>query len=95
MDTLDWLAKWYLSMCDGEWEHSYGIRIDTLDNPGWSVQIDLSEGNIDEISFEAVSNCTDDSNWMHCEVKDGKFCGRGDPTKLDAIIEVFRSYCER
>jgi hypothetical protein len=23
------LERWYVSPCDGDWEHSYGIRIDT------------------------------------------------------------------
>ncbi len=41
MDVFEWIEKWYLSMCDGEWEHFYGIKIDTLDNPGWIVRIDI------------------------------------------------------
>jgi hypothetical protein len=28
------LEAWYASRCDGEWEHGYGISIETLDNPG-------------------------------------------------------------
>lgn len=31
------LERWYASQCDDNWEHSYGIRIDTLDNPGWRI----------------------------------------------------------
>lgn len=30
-DDLIWLQSWYLSNCDGEWEHGYGVAIDTLD----------------------------------------------------------------
>ena len=29
------LQKWYKSQCNGDWEHSFGIKIETLDNPGW------------------------------------------------------------
>ena len=35
------LQDWYLAQCNGDWEHEFGIKIDTLDNPGWSVVIDL------------------------------------------------------
>ncbi|WP_203237204.1 Imm53 family immunity protein [Streptomyces gilvosporeus] len=37
LDPLSSLTAWYTSQCDGGWEHEYGIRIETLDNPGWSV----------------------------------------------------------
>ena len=45
MDILQDLAKWYTAQCNGEWEHSCGLKIDTLDNPGWIVTIDL-KGNL-------------------------------------------------
>lgn len=37
------LERWYASQCNGEWEHSYGVWIDSLDNPGWQVRISLRE----------------------------------------------------
>ncbi|MEW1657997.1 Imm53 family immunity protein [Streptomyces sp. NPDC093707] len=40
LDPLSSLTAWYTSQCDGDREHEYGIRIETLDNPGWSVEID-------------------------------------------------------
>ncbi len=40
---INWLENWYSSQCDGSWEHFYGIKIETLDNPGWAVEIDLCE----------------------------------------------------
>ena len=39
--SLSALEKWYSGQCKGEWEHGYGVRIDTLDNPGWRVHIAL------------------------------------------------------
>lgn len=41
MNMIAWLSEWYKSNCDGDWEHYYGIKIDTIDNPGWKVDIDL------------------------------------------------------
>jgi hypothetical protein len=43
MDPLTQLERWYLSQCDGDWEHTHGIVIGTLDNAGWSLTIDLLE----------------------------------------------------
>ena len=30
---MGFLQSWYQSQCDGDWEHEFGIRIETLDNP--------------------------------------------------------------
>ena len=38
-DLLKVLQQWYQSKCDGTWEHMYGVEIDTLDNPGWTVSL--------------------------------------------------------
>jgi hypothetical protein len=43
MSSLRSLEDWYASRCDGDWERSFGITIETLDNPGWAVRIDLAE----------------------------------------------------
>jgi hypothetical protein len=42
MSTLARLEACYLRQCNGDWEHLYGITIETLDNAGWSVTIDLT-----------------------------------------------------
>ncbi len=41
MDSVQWLQTWYQAQCDNDWEHQYGVKIDSLDNPGWMVSIDL------------------------------------------------------
>jgi len=41
MKALSLLEKWYSAQCDGDWEHQYGVSIGTLDNPGWTLEIDL------------------------------------------------------
>jgi hypothetical protein len=51
-DDLSWLQRWYSAHCDGEWEHGFGVTIETLDNPGWSVKIDV-EGT--ELVFTPLS----------------------------------------
>ena len=41
MNSLEWLQSWYAAQCNDTWEHDHGITIDTLDNPGWHVRIDV------------------------------------------------------
>jgi len=33
-NLLQFLQEWYLEQCNGDWEHEFGIKIETLDNPG-------------------------------------------------------------
>ena len=42
MDILQWLQTWFAQNCVDDWQHFYGIKIETLDNPGWHIDIDLS-----------------------------------------------------
>jgi hypothetical protein len=39
MDNFNKSQHWYLEQCNDLWEHSYGVKIDTLDNPGWLLVI--------------------------------------------------------
>ena len=52
MNILSWIAERYISNCDESWEHSYGVKFDTLDNPGWDVKIDLMETPLENRAFE-------------------------------------------
>ena len=79
---------------DGGWEHSYVIIIDTLDNPGWCVRIDLVGTELEGRTFDRIENLDIDDDWMVCEVKNRKFIGSGDPSKLVKILQVFRDWVE-
>jgi hypothetical protein len=87
--TIERLEKWYNFHCDGSWEHSWGIKIDTLDNPGWSVIIDLDETNLTTKPFPEVHDVGDGPHWIHCRVKENKFRGSGGPFMLTRILETF------
>ena len=76
---INWLENWYSSQCDGSWEHFYGIKIETLDNPGWAVEID-----------RVIS----DNDWLSCRLQNNKFEGFGDVSKLYEILEIFRKWAE-
>ena len=103
-DCLHWLMQWYLDQCDDDWEHSYGVSIGTLDNPGWTLTIDLQATGLEDQPFlpvqigEIASNLEDwhkSGSWYSAKVEDGKFEGACGPTDLPALIQAFRQWVER
>ena len=93
-NSVDWLQNWYRSQCDGEWEHSYGIKIETLDNPGWIVTIDLLETELEVYKFKEISVKRFDDDWIDCLVKNGKFRGAGGSLNLLEILHIFKEWVE-
>jgi hypothetical protein len=103
LDLLGWLERWYQEQCDGEWEHDCGLRIETLDNPGWLVSVELRHVEPEAAPRSLVvlgkPPCAENGNeggpvWMTCEVDGRKFVGAGDPTQLRAILVQLRTLIE-
>lgn len=102
-DNLKWLTQWYLAQCDDDWEHSYGVKTDTLDNPGWSLRIELTGTAMQDLPFERVEygEPSDDlaewqrtGSWWVASVQGKAFevaCG---PLDLCEAIGVFRRWVE-
>jgi hypothetical protein len=88
-NVLQWLQEWFQLQCDRGWEHSYGIRIDTLDNPGWMVHIDLIGTELENKNFINVDFERNEHDWIQCEVKNNQFQGYGGPINLIEILEIF------
>ena len=100
MENIKRLQKWYRSQCNEDWEHQYGIKIETLDNPGWAVKIDLVNTYLEEIPFEKVAYGIGEQaelsgeDWLVCEVKGGQFTGFAGPFKLTEILDIFLNWAE-
>lgn len=95
MTDLQWLAQWYHRHIDGDWEHTYGVTITTLDNPGWSLQVDLEGTALRDVIFEPEESELGEqwSRFWKDDVK-GRFHAAGDPTALPRMIERFRAWAE-
>jgi hypothetical protein len=63
---LLWLLQWYANQCDGDWEHMFGVKIKTLDNPSWSIQIDIQETALQDKVFQEVDIKYTDDDWVFC-----------------------------
>ena len=92
------IQRWYYTQSDGDWEHCYGIKIETLDNPGWQVFIDLVDTELEdavfaEVQHNEVAQCDEDNpDWFVCRKVDGKFEGAGGPEQLEAILRLFLTW---
>ena len=94
MNTIQRLQKWYASQCDGDWEHGYGVSIETLDNPGWRLRINLIGTTLEMKPFEEISNFNSETEWVRCWIENGEFNGVGDPHRLQEIIDLFLNWIE-
>ncbi|MCC7069925.1 MAG: immunity 53 family protein [Deltaproteobacteria bacterium] len=91
-ESLMWLQEWYLNQCDGDWEHEFGIVIETLDNPGWRLEIDLRQTDLESARFEPMRVERAEHDWIFCEVSEGKFKASCGPKNLGEAIEMFRKW---
>jgi len=94
LEIIQWLQEWYKSNCDGYWEHIYGIKIDTLDNPGWIVQIDLSDTPLEHEEFDKIQYYMSDEEWIICSKEGGVYKASGGPNKLEEILLIFKEWVE-
>ena len=95
--TLQRLSHWYQAQCDGVWEHSFGVKVDTLDNPGWTVSIDLAGTALADGSFPEVKVGESDSEsdrWMTCRKDGATFVGFCGPNLLEDVLNVFLDWAE-
>jgi hypothetical protein len=86
---LEALQHWYESQCDGDWEHEFGVKIGTLDNPGWMVDIDLEGTSLEDRAFPPINDVEPERDWISCDVRENTFRGRGGPLMLGRILRVF------
>jgi hypothetical protein len=100
-NDIRWLETWFQRHCDGTWEHDSRVKLESIDNPGWWLHVNLDEKGPDRV-LEVIGDPPSEANgyiatgqWMRCEIKAGRFSGAGDPTKLGQIIACFRKYAER
>ncbi len=89
------LQNWYAEQCDGEWEHNFGFTIKTLDNPGWHLAANVAQPDLETEPETILSFDNGEGDWIHCEIKNGKFLGASDSTKLKLMIETFLDYMEK
>ena len=90
MDPIAFLTAWYQAQCNGHWELSHGVTLESLDTPGWLVTIDLEGTALEDRSVPKIELETSPKDWLAWEVSQNRFRGQGDPSKLLAIVRIFQ-----
>lgn len=89
-ETIERIQDWYKINCNGDWEHSYGYKIETLDNPGWAIKIDLAETALENIEFQReFQNPKNDNDWFQIHTENNIlniYCG---PENMKSTFEIF------
>ena len=93
-DLLARLESWYVSNCDGDWEHQRGLKIGTLDNPGWAVEIDLAGTELEDERFSELRRENNENDWYRCWVEGNVFFARGAGRNLRELLTVFLDWVQ-
>lgn len=93
--ALSRLQEWYSDQCDEDWEHSYGVKIDTLDNPGWMLTIDLNDTGLSGSLMRREIIQRTEQDWIQREIADEKYVACGGAYNLEEMIEAFLSFAEQ
>jgi len=97
--NLAWLQQFYLSFCNGDWEHGLGgCGIANVDNPGWSFKFELADTVYEDINgldlAEDADRVGEGPDWMFLRKVGSVVSGSCGPLKLDDLIGEFRAWVE-
>ncbi|MFB4283855.1 immunity 53 family protein [Nonomuraea sp. MTCD27] len=93
-DPLAFLQSWYASCCDDDWEHSHGVTIDSLDNPGWRMKIDLVGTPLAGTALDRLLVERAEEDWLHVWSDGTHFEGACGPLNLGEMLEAFRGFAD-
>jgi hypothetical protein len=94
-NELERLQEWFASHCDGDWEHGNGVRLTTLDNPGWALDIQLDGTELENAPFQTVRRERSESDWVHCSIEGHVFCARGGTANLSELVRTFLDWAKK
>lgn len=94
-DALSRLEAWYAAQCDGTWEHQHGVRIETIDNPGWRVEINLTGTPLQGQVLDDTAVDRSETDWLRYRVRDGQFEGFGGARNLNELLHTFLVWAGR
>jgi hypothetical protein len=94
VNPLSLLQDWYSAHCNGDWEHHYGLSIESLDNPGWHLKIDLCGTKAEGRTLDWIEIERTEGDWIHYSVKNNKFDAAMGPQNLEEAIGIFLRWFE-
>lgn len=71
----------------------FGSAITTIDNPGWSLHIELAGTDCDGRMLDRIEQKLEhETDWWTCWTEANVFHGAGGPLQLRALLETFRDW---
>ena len=96
MEVLERIQAWHKTQVERGRDPTLGVRIETLrERPGWSVQIDLAGTQLSGLTLAPYKEGATDRDWLAYRIKNDRFEGIGDPTKLQALLDAFLDLADR
>jgi hypothetical protein len=96
MEVLERIQAWHKAQLERGRDLALGVRIETLrDRAGWSVQIDLASTPLSGLKLAPYREGATDRDWLAYRIKEDRFEGIGDPTKLQALLFAFLDLVDR
>jgi Immunity protein 53 len=90
-EQLHLLESWYSKQCNGDWEHQYGISIQTVDNPRWHAKIDLVDTPLTNKKCDFSERMEGEQNYQRAS--DGfVFSGFATPKALQKFLQKFHAW---
>lgn len=83
-DLIDALQNWYAERCNEVWEHSFGIEIANIDNPGWKVKITGATARNSAITDIDRS----ETDWITVKATETEFNGFGGPCNMQELLTL-------
>jgi hypothetical protein len=94
-DGLGALQAWFAARCDGNWEQEYGVTIQTVEEPGWELRVDLVGTPLQGVVLAREGVTRDDEDWCEAWSDGYTFHAVGGPHNLDDLVGSFLSFAER
>ncbi|MBY5311967.1 rhodanese-related sulfurtransferase [Rhizobium leguminosarum] len=94
METVSRLCAWFERQCVDEWYEDRGVKIDTMDNPGWSMKVDLKGTALQDKDFQEIRVERSDRDWFVARRNDQVFEAFGGSISLNEMIESFLAWAE-
>ena len=89
-DTIERIQYWYKINCNGNWEHDYGFIIETLDNPGWRIKIDLSGTSLDKLEVKReFQNPNNENDWFSIYTENKTLIIGCGPENMKTAFDIF------
>jgi hypothetical protein len=93
-EAFAWLERFYLSYCDGDWEHDFRCRIQTQSEPGWYFEFNLTGTDLEDRGLTRLEDHSGALKNITLRVEDKKFIGSCGPKQLLVLISYFRDFTE-